>query len=181
MTENNKFITSTDKINEALGITEGGTVDDVLAEFDKDLESIEAEMKLTVDKVDNELVKSDDIHTLTASLGELSDLIRTSKGMLGNICDYVNRSEIMDPDVIGAGADLIKASNELLREYLEIYKDKIRHFNAIELEMIKNQNKKDLELYKYELKNGKIGDNNGVVDMVEYTQETIVKAMNDIK
>lgn len=177
--DHKSFITSEDKINQALGISDDSTIDDVLAGFDNDIKSIESEMKTAVSKIDNELVKCNDVHTLTNSLGELSELIGTSKGMLKDVYDYISRSEIMDPDVIGAGADLIKASNELIHEYLEIYKEKIRHFNSIELEMIKAKNKRDLEQFKFDLKNNKIDD--APIDMVEYTQESLIKAINDME
>ena len=97
-----------------------------------------------------------------------------------NVYDYVSSSDIMDPDVIGAGADLIKASNELIREYLEIYKEKMKHLNSIDLEMIKAQNRKDLERFKFELKNGKPVDGE-VVEEVNYTQESVVKAIADFE
>jgi len=179
--EHKKFKGSTDKINEALGIGEGESIDDVLAGFDDELSNIETNMQSAVDKIDNELAtQSGDIHSLTQSLGELSDLIKTSKAMLSDVYDYVSSSEIMDPDVIGAGADLLKASNELIREYLDLYKEKLRHFNSIEMEMIKAQNRKDLEQFKHDLKN-QGGETEEVTDVVEYTQESVVKVISDLE
>jgi hypothetical protein len=170
------FKTPDEKINEALGIEDSNTVEDVLSSFDEELENIESSMKNAVDKIDTSIGSTDDIHDLRGALGELSELIGVSKGMLGDVYRYIAGSEIMDPDVIRSGADLIKASTELIREYLDIYKEKIRHFNSIEMEMIKNDNKMKFEKYKHELKNGgNVTDDN--VDTYEYTQESIVKAM----
>ena len=114
MTEETKFKSPTEKINEALGIEPDGSIDDVLKEFEDEMDVLADGMKNTVAKIDNQIVsKPDDIHTLTQSLGELSDLIGTSKNMLRSVYDYVTSSDILDPDVIGSGADLIKACNEL--------------------------------------------------------------------
>jgi hypothetical protein len=173
--------TPDEKISEALGIESGNTVEDVLSSFDEELENIESSMKSAVDKIDTSIDATGDMHDLRGALGELSELIGTSKSMLGDVYDYISRSEIMDPDVIRSGADLIKASTELIREYLDIYKEKIRHFNSIEMEMIKHENKKNLEKYKHELKNGGDVTDDNNIDTYEYTQETIVKAIANLE
>ena len=181
MGEEKKFETVTDKVNKALGIEEGGSIDDVINGFEEELSGLAEGMKNTVDKIDSAIsVKSGDIHTLTESLGELSELSGTSKDMLMNVYEYIQSSDIMDPDVIGSGADLINATKELVREYLDIYKEKLRHVHNIELKMIDLDNKKELERYKHELKNGTPTDGE-VVDMVTYTQERIVEVVNDLE
>jgi len=172
--------TSEAKINEALGITDGGSIEDVLSSFDDELNEIESSMKNTVSKIDSSIQCKDNIHDLKDTLGELSELIGTSKGMLGDVYEYISGSEIMDPDVIRSGADLIKASNELIHEYLDIYKEKMRHFQSIEMEMIKHENKKNFELYRHELRTSG-DDTSDDIETVEYTQETIIKAMAEFE
>ena len=168
---------TTEKINEALGISSDESIDDVISNFDSELESIESGMKTTVEKIDCGIAKTD-VHGLEDTFKELSDLIGSAKSMLINVYEYVSQSEILDPDVLRSGADLIKASREVIAEYLAVYKTKLLHYNNIEMEMLKFENKKKLEKYKHELKvsvNDILED-----DMVKYIKEDVVHALNKI-
>lgn len=169
--------TTTEKLNDALGISEGDSIEDVISNFDNELETIESGMKDAVEKIDTSIVTTD-VHGLEDTFKELSDLIGSAKSMLINVYEYVSQSEILDPDVLRSGADLIKASREVIAEYLAVYKTKLQHYNNIEMEMLKFENKKQLEKYKHELKtsNDIIADE----DMVKYVQEDVIHALNDL-
>lgn len=167
--------TTTEKLNKALGITDNESIDDVIAGFDEELETIKNNMDTSVEKIDNS-VAINDIHSMKDTFSELSELIGSAKSMLVDVHTYVSQSEILDPDVLKSGADLIKASREVIAEYLEVYKDKMKHFHNIEMEMLKFDNKKKLEKYKHDLKSENKDVDDG--EYVSYIQEDVIQAMN---
>jgi hypothetical protein len=171
-------MTTTNKLNEALGITSNESIDDVIKEFDDELLSLKTDMTETVDKIDAS-IEIQDIHSMKETFGELSDLIGSAKSMLVGVHDYVSSSEILDPDVLRAGADLIKSSREVISEYLNVYKQKMQHFQNIEMEMIKLENKKNFEKYKHSLKLELLDDNNTGDDYIKYNQESVVKVIDE--
>jgi len=145
--------TTVSEIDKALGIDESGSIESIIYEFDEELKELNSGMGQAVDKIDNKLADNKTFHNIDDTFGELSELIQTAKGMLSSVYTYVTTSNIVDPDVVRSGADLLRSCRETVSDYLEVYKDKIKHANSIELEMIKFENRKELERLKHELKN----------------------------
>jgi hypothetical protein len=190
----NKKRSSTEKLNELLGIQ---SIDDVLNELS--IEKNDESFVKTLDEIDDhvrsqmEVIKSQgtlfktnseefNVHSMESALNEVSGLIDVSKAIIQKIYDYVATSDLLDPDIIAAGAKMIEAARIAVSDYVDMYKNQIRFFNMIQLEMIKQKHKKELLDHKLQcdIKKAKaLGDDDKIedIDMLEYTQESIVKAL----
>jgi len=190
----NKKRSSTEKLNELLGIQ---SIDDVLNELS--IEKNDESFVKTLDEIDDhvrsqmEVIKSQgtlfktnseefNVHSMESALNEVSGLIDVSKAIIQKIYDYVATSDLLDPDIIAAGAKMIEAARIAVSDYVDMYKNQIRFFNMIQLEMIKQKHKKELLDHKLQcdIKKAKaLGDDDKIEDinMLEYTQESIVKAL----
>ena len=199
--EKNKIIkkeSPTNKLNNILGIE---NIDEMLNDLDiptgddngisNILNDIDVKVKDAVKTIDNQtqLYNSSNgdisLHTIQSSLGEISELILISKKIIKHVYEIVVTSELIDPEVIGSIAKMIEASRIAVADYIELYKDRIRFYNTLQLEYVKHQNKKELleRKHQMDLEKKSIIDNKEndeeIENMLEYTQERIVKAINN--
>jgi predicted transcriptional regulator len=182
------------KLNEALGIE---SIDDILSDLDVEqnqegfnntLKEIDVHVKSQMEIIQQQkmLYQTEpnqfNVHTMESALNEVSGLIEISKGIITKVYEYVQTSSLLDPEIISAGAKMIEATRVAISDYIDMYKNQIRFFNTIQLEMIKQKNKKELIEYKMRCdveKNDLLGNGSkNDIDMKEYTQESIIKALN---
>jgi hypothetical protein len=199
MTTNLEKRTSTQKINEVLGIS---NINDILESLNveknddalnKTLIEIDDHVKNQMEVINKQTQlyqtgqNNFNVHTMESALNEISSIIDVSKGIIQKVYDYIITSDLMDPDVIGSAAKMIEATRIAVSDYVEMYKSQIAFFNSIQMEMIKQNNKKELLLYKQQLDIEKAiklnGDDTGSpddVNMMEYTQERIIQALKNV-
>jgi len=186
---------NTVKLNEVLGIQ---SIEDVLnnlsvekndESFNQTLIEIDEHVKSQMEIVEqqNHLAANNsgefNVHTMESALSEVSSLIDVSKGIIQKVYEYVVTSDLLDPEVISAGAKMIEAARIAVSDYVDMYKSQIQFFNQIQMEMIKHKNR--LEILDHKLKcdvdkvrqlEDKVADD---VDLIEYTQERVISAMRD--
>ena len=188
-----------EKLNNILGIQ---TIDDVLNDlniekngdaFNQTLSEIDDHVKsqMAVVQSQGELCKMGDeafnVHTMESALNEVSGLIDTSKAIIQKIYEYIATSDLLDPDVISAGAKMIEAARVAVSDYVDMYKQQIDFFNSIQMEMIKQNHKKELLDHKLQCDIEKAralaGDDlkNKNIDMIEYTQESVIKVLSNLE
>ena len=188
-----------EKLNEVLGIE---SIDDVLdslsvekndEQFNITLAEIDDHVKQQMQTLDKQtdLYKNNpanfNVHTMESALNEVSGLIEVSKGIIQKVYEYVKTSDLLDPEVIGAGAKMIEAARLAVCDYVEMYKKQIDHFNKIQMEMIKQRHKLEAMDYKVKCDVDKARqlddkkDEGEDINLMEYTQERIVQAMKEVR
>lgn len=105
---------------------------------------------------------------------EMSDLTNRATSILDVCKNAISSTSLVDSDLIEAYASMIKATREVISEYIEIYKIRQQHLDRIELENIKHKNRKELVLYKKDIEN-MVDDTKAGVD---YIQEDVIDVIN---
>lgn len=75
---------------------------------------------------------------------EMSDLASRANSVLDSCKQDIERSSILDADLVAAYAALIKSTHEIISDYLDIYRDRQKHINKIELEELKQEHRKEI-------------------------------------
>lgn len=159
------------------------TIKDKAKEIDDNTSIIKPSEELSKNINQNIQQVPPNIYDIEASLGEISYLITTGKSILGNLYKYITDTEFVDPDVVSATAKIMEASRISISDAIELYKEKMQMAHAYTMEMQKHKNRLELEehkamlKHKYALMNG--DDDNKTTDLISYTQESIIKAIND--
>jgi len=148
------------KIDEALGIN---GVNDLLKDLDidedvKDLTELEAQMKDNVEKIDGQIqqynetgLKGINVAELNSSLNEIKDLIVISKQTIQHVYESIADSELVDSELVGSLSKLIESSHLAVKEYVDIFKDRVSFYDKVRLEAIKNQYKIQQMDHKHKL------------------------------
>lgn len=188
-------MTTKDKINEALGLSGGKTIDEML-------EDMSIETKQNVDKLDElsdsiseEMKKVDDqirecngnmpllnITSIDASMKEVEDLIVQSKDIFKHIADNIMSSELLDAELIGSASKLLESIHINIAEFISLYRDKQKYVDKIRTMLFQQNLKKELMDIKHkqtlELLKMKAEDN--VVDTTGTTSSGSIMTQEDI-
>lgn len=182
------------KIDEALGID---NVQELLKDLDiekevNDLTEIESQMKENVDIIDSQIqqynetgLKSINVTELNSSLNEIKDLIMISKDTIQKVYDSIADSELIDSELVGSLSKLIESSHLAVKEYVDIFKDRVAFYDKVRLEAIKNQYKIQQMDHKHELDMQKLEKTSKKdampmnSQMAAFSQEEIIKNLED--
>ena len=85
---------------------------------------------------------------------------------------------MIDAELVSSYATLIKSTREIISDYITIYRDRQKHLNQIEMEGIKQENKKEIVLMKDNLSKS-MNDNTDVHKA--YIQEAVIDILDDRK
>jgi len=115
---------------------------------------------------------------------ELSKLLVTTNTIL-EACKYPLQSEsFVDPDLVDAANKLINTSKNIIKEFVSLFKEKMKFSNTLELEKHKAQLKMDVNEHKIKLTNElKQTPVDPITDatVVDYVQEDIIALILDQK
>ena len=84
--------------------------------------------------------------------------------------------------MVNATASFIEVAHRNTKEYIDLYRDRLRFLDKVKFEMIQLENIKELMRYKHELEMKKLsvtGENVLPENTVEYSQEDIIKMLNE--
>lgn len=194
-------MTPKEKLDKALGISSGKSVDDFLSDLDLNeensrevLSKVEGAIKESVEEIAGTLQEIKDpsdidrpslASDIQKSFNDINELVGLSKKIINHLYTDIVSSELVDSELIASTASFIQATHENIKEYVEIYRDQLRFFNSIKLEMLRHENKKrEMELkHKYDME--KISASNPLNETPEnmkvFDQEGIVKALKNIE
>lgn len=156
------MMTTKDKINEALGLSGGKSIDEMLEDMsietkdnvdklDEISESISAEMQ----KVDNQLKECNgnnpvlNISSIDASMKEVEDLIVESKDIFKHIAENIMSSELLDAELIGSASKLLESIHINIAEFISLYRDKQKYIDKIRTMIFQQNLKKELMEIKH--------------------------------
>ena len=190
--------TTKQKIDDLLGIKEGGTIDDFLNDLQMETDQVSATlstlnngMKQTVEDIDKSItnlscnVGENSVLTMTQvdnSLGELHDLIDISKKVIMHVYESIITTDLVDSELIGAMAKLIEATHINIADYIDLYKQRVAYYDKLKIMNYQQQQKIELMRLKHELDMKKLEGKNVTAtpeNMMSYTYEDISKMVDD--
>lgn len=187
---------STQKIDEALGIGNGKSVDEFLSDLDindneltNSLDRIDKEVKDNVDRIDQQIatykecgISGISVPDVGNSLSEIKDLVGDARAMLKHTMESIVTSEISDPDLIHAASSLIESAHLTIKEFVDLYKDRVQFYDKVRMEMLKHQQKLEAMKYKHDLDmqklNAKAVDVTPKNELMEFDQDKIIADLN---
>ena len=129
-------------------------IEDIDKKFQSNMQVIDdAQTKLQCSR-DTEGSAANRIDTLVNVEGafkSIEDLVDTTKSMLGNVYGIISSCDVLDSETVGAAASLIGETRQLIAEYTGLYKQRVKFFDNVKMEMLKQKNKEDLMRLKYQL------------------------------
>ena len=168
---------SKEALDKALGIK---SFDDYMSELNieedsisEKFKSVDETIKADVDKIDEQIEEYNkngivnlNISNIESSLGEIKDLITDTKGILKHLYESIVTNELIDPEIVMSFGNLLEAAHLSIKEYIDLYKDRLNFYDKVRLETIKFEQKKELMELKYKLDAQKNANTN-VVDAGE--------------
>lgn len=184
------IISAKDKLDNLLGISDDSkvkTIDDYLNELEinqTSLSDIENDIKTNLTNIDNNIsnFKIENIGDIQSSLGNIAELINTSKNIISHLYNNIINTDLIDTELVNATASFIEVAHRNTKEYIDLYKDRMKFLDKVKFEMIQLENKKELMRYKHELEMQKLAKTGETVlpeNTIEYTQEDIIRILDE--
>lgn len=166
--ENQKPQTSKAKLDAALGIAPDKSIDDFLESLTMEndsaknaMEKIDQSVKKEVASIDNEMQIASgfqnegdrllSIVSIDNSLKNIDELISISKEVIKHVYENITCTELVDSELIHAAATFIESCHLNIKEYIDLYKDRLKFFDKVKFEMLQQKHKKELLEYKHKL------------------------------
>lgn len=162
--------TAKSKLDAALGITQDSSIDDFLESLtlendsakkavDKIDETIKKEVSNidanidTIQRIDDFSKQSESLIQIKSSLSNIDDLITISKEIIKHIYEVVVSTELVDSEMIHAAATLIESCHLNVKEYIDLYRDRLKFCEKVQLEMLKHKNNLEIleKRHQYEM------------------------------
>lgn len=190
-------MTPKEKLDKALGISDGKSMDDFLDDLDlrnedhqKAISKIETTIKDTIQNIDSSIAELQDQNSLKDSgvtdsiqhsLNDINELVNLSKQIINHLYTDIVSSELVDAELVASTASFIQATHDNIKEYVELYRDRLKFFDTVKLEMIRHQNRKSEIELKHKLDMEKINAQNPIntppENMKRFSSEDVVNAL----
>lgn len=189
------------KLDAALGISPDKSIDDFLQSLTIENDSaknavqkIDQSVKNEVENIDKAIIDLNNsayenegdrllsIVKIDDSLKNIDELINISKDVIKHIYENIACTELIDSELIHAAAAFIESCHLNVKEYIDLYKDRLKFYDKVKFEMLQQKHKKELLEYKHKLDMEK--KNNGAIDitptgMVEFDTDRIIEKLKD--
>ena len=186
---------SKERLDSLIGISDGETIDDFLNGLSVEKESlkeatekIDSAVKDKINEIDTALAQQPesnlDVKNLEKNFSEISELITLSKSIISHLYDNVVNTSLIDPELINATATFIEVAHRNIKEYIDLYKERLRFFDKVRYEMLQHQNKKELAELKHKFAMEKLAQDTqhgGTPQgMYKYKQEDAIEMLAEI-
>lgn len=81
----------------------------------------------------------------------IEDLVDTTKQMIANVYGIISSCDVLDSETVSAAASLIGETRQLISEYTGLYKQRVKFFDNVKMETLKQQNRLELLERKHKL------------------------------
>ena len=192
--------TSKSKLDAALGITPDKSIDDFLNSLTIEnnsakeaVDKIDQSVKDEVANIDNEIkaisfAGSDEskrllsIVSIDNSLKNIDELINISKDVIKHIYENIVCTELVDSELIHAAAAFIESCHLNVKEYIDLYKDRLKFYDKVQFEMLQQKHRRELLETKQKFEREKL-DAKAVdvtpTGMKTFNQEDIINALKN--
>ena len=93
----------------------------------------------------------DNMVNVESAFKSIEDLVDTTKQMIGTVYSIISNCDVLDSETVSAAASLITSTKQLIAEYLGLYKQRVKFFDNVKLEMMKQEHRLELLREKYRL------------------------------
>lgn len=186
---------SIERINEALGVS---NIDELLDSIsienqesvEKISDTISAEVVTTLTEINNDIISYNNgnmssIASIETNLNEVSELININKMLIQRVYENVETSELIDSELTNSAATLIKSCMDSIKIFVDLYREKKAFYNKIALEMLTQKHRLEMLQRRHDYKmieSGMSKKNEADVETsIEYSQESIVKALQELE
>lgn len=164
------------------------------------LGAIDDQVKTSIEAIDKAVAQIQDqadassssslleIKTMDLSLKEVEEMIGLSKQMFKHIADSILTTDLVDSELVQAASKLLESIHINIAEFIQLYRSKQQFVDKIKVMIFQQEQKKELMLLKHKLDLEKLAMKDAgkggpeaveAEGMVSYSQESIIKAMND--
>ena len=192
--------TTKEKIDRALGLTSGQSIDDFLDGMALDASKASQAMDSISEEVHDSLAAVVDqlqdfqknpsssltIADLDASMKEIEDLIVMSKAIFKHIYENIVSSELIDSELIGSTSKMLESIHINIAEFIGLYRDKMKFVERVKMMLFQQNLKKELmdKKHQQDLEKMKLKAESNVVDAtvnpsgLSMSQEDAVKMLS---
>ena len=96
-------------------------------------------------------VRIDNMVNVESAFKSIEDLVDTTKQMIGTVYSIISSCDVLDSETVSAAASLITSTKQLIAEYLGLYKQRVKFFDNVKMETLKQQHRLELMERKYQL------------------------------
>lgn len=100
-------------------------------------------------------VRIDNMVNVESAFKSIEDLVDTTKQMIGTVYSIISSCDVLDSETVSAAASLITSTKQLIAEYLGLYKQRVKFFDSVKMETLKQQHRIELLERKYQLDEAK--------------------------
>ena len=133
-------------------------VDEIDEKFQENFDVIEKtknEIQSSKDQNGSASVRIDNLINVEAAFKSIEDLVDSTKQMISSVYGIISSCDVLDSETVGAAASLIGETRQLISEYTSLYKQRIKFFDNVKMEMMKQEHRKELLKMKYDLDKAK--------------------------
>lgn len=132
-----------------------GKVDEIEGQFQHNIQVIDAakkQIQTTLKDGDGSAsVRIDNMVNVESAFKSIEDLVDTTKQMIGTVYSIISSCDVLDSETVSAAASLITSTKSLISEYLGLYKQRVKFFDNMKMETLKQQHRLELLEKKYQL------------------------------
>lgn len=134
-------------------------VDEIEGQFQHNIQVIdEAKNQIQTTMKDGDgsaSVRIDNMVNVESAFKSIEDLVDTTKQMIGTVYSIISSCDVLDSETVSAAASLITSTKQLIAEYLGLYKQRVKFFDNVKMETLKQQHRIELMEKKYQLEQDK--------------------------
>lgn len=131
-----------------------GKIDEIDEKFQANMQVIDnaqTQLQCSQDTEGSAANRIDTLVNVEGAFKSIEDLVDTTKQMIANVYGIISSCDVLDSETVGAAASLIGETRQLIAEYTGLYKQRVKFFDNVKMEMLKQKNKEDLLRLKYQL------------------------------
>ena len=194
-------LTTKERIDQALGISGGKSIDEMLdslnveaEEFHKAFDDMDGRINAelaVIDKKADELQRSEiggqlAISDMTASLREIEKMIVSGQQVFQHVVNNITSSDLLDPELVHAAASFLESIHLNVAEFISIYKAKTKFVEKIKvmvfqqhqrIELAELKHKHNLELLREKEKGNAVDAQPGEGGGYVFNTDDIVKSL----
>ena len=89
-------------------------------------------------------VRIDNLVNVENAFKSIEDLVDSTKQMIGTVYGIISSCDVLDSETVAAAASLIGETRQLIAEYTSLYKQRIKFFDNVKMEQLKQEHRKEL-------------------------------------
>ena len=89
-------------------------------------------------------VRIDNLINVENAFKSIEDLVDTTKTMISNVYGIISSCDVLDSETVAAAASLIGETRQLIAEYTSLYKQRIKFFDNVKMEQLKQEHRKEI-------------------------------------